>query len=384
MKDDVGDARSKLRVGLPRMHKEAGERRDFLPRLVAFLDRLGADRIVLEEGYGTGMDVLPSDYLAASRRARFATYEECLDQDLVMVVRCPDEDALARLRPEATLLSMLHFPTRPGRVALLNRLGLTAVSLDSIADDGGHRLIENLEAVGWNGVRAAFRALAETLPHFMHPHRHPIRVTCMGSGAVGAHAIYAATRYGDRELRGRMTERHVPGVEVTVVDYDLTDSERYMQHRLAETDLLIDATQRGDPSQFVVPNPWVGLLTDHAVMLDLSADPYDFETDPPEVKGIEGMPQGNLDQYLFFPDDPVYERLDPRVDTRNRRVALSCYSWPGVQPKPCMDVYGAQLEPVLRLIAEKPVAEWRIDGTTQIERAVARAELSRWTNARIS
>lgn len=382
MKVIVDRSRPPVRVGLPRMHKEAGERRDFLPRLVAFLDHLGASEIVLEEGYGTGMDVLPSDYLAASRRARFATYEECLDQDMVLVVRCPDADALARLRPGAMLLSMLHFPTRPTRVALLSDLGVTALSLDSIADDAGHRLVENLEAVAWNGVRAAFRALAETLPRFMHPGRHPIRVTCMGSGAVGGHAGYAATRYGDRELRGRMVSRRIPGVEVTVIDYDLTDSERYMRHRLAETDLLIDATQRGDPSQFVVPNAWVGLLTEHAVMLDLSVDPYDFEADPPEVKGIEGMPEGDLDQYLFFPDDPVYERLDPRIDARNRRVALSCYSWPGVQPRSCMEMYGAQLEPVLRLVAEKPASEWRVEGGAQIERAVARAELSRWMSAR--
>ena len=34
-------------IGLPRMHKEAGERRDFLPAFVARLHQLGAS-VVLE------------------------------------------------------------------------------------------------------------------------------------------------------------------------------------------------------------------------------------------------------------------------------------------------------------------------------------------------
>lgn len=44
-----------LLVGLPRMHKEAGERRDFLPEFVSFLSRAGFGDIVVEEGYGTGV-----------------------------------------------------------------------------------------------------------------------------------------------------------------------------------------------------------------------------------------------------------------------------------------------------------------------------------------
>ena len=79
-------------------------------------------------------------------------------------------------------------------------------------------------------------------------------------------------------------------------------------------------------------------------------DPYDFAVSPPEVKGIEGLPEGNLDQFLFQPEDPAYERLDPRVKHSERRTALSCYSWPGVDPRACMEVYGSQVEPVIRAV----------------------------------
>jgi len=370
-----------MTVGLPLMHMEAGERRAFLPCLVSFLDRGGVPQMVLEEGYGEPMGLNREDYLRASDKAKFGSHEDCLAQDVVAVVRCPAEEALRHIRPGAVLLSMLHYPTRPGRVALLAELGIRAVSMDSITDDFGHRLVENMEAVGWNGVSAAFQVLSRRYPRFDDPGRRPLRVTVLGSGAVGAHAVAAATRYGDRRLREQMIARKVPGVEVTVVDFDLTWNENYMLSRLEQTDFLVDATQRPDPSRPVVPNEWIGSLPQHAVILDLSVDPYDFSTRPPKVKGIEGIPEGNLDQYVFYPEDPTYRRLDPRLAAQNRRAALSCYSWPGVHPRDCMEVYSRQVEPVLRVILEKPIEGWDPVGGTHYERAVARAELSRWRTA---
>ena len=367
-----------LSIGLPRMHKEAGERRDFLPRLVAFLDRVGASEIVVEEGYGSGMDIAMQSYLDASSRCRAGSYEECLAQDVVVVVRYPGAETVRGLRPGTILVSMLHYPTRPERAEMLAELGIRAISLDGVTDDLGRRLVENVESVGWNGVREAFKEIQKIHPRFAHPSRRPLRVTCLGAGAVGAHAIRAATRYGDPRLREEMVAARVPGVEVTVVDFDLTWHENYMLTRLEQTDLLIDATQRQDPTRLIVPNDWVAALPQDAVILDLSVDPYDFTVDPPKTKGIEGIPEGNLDQYVFYPDDRAYERLPEKVRSRHRRVALACYSWPGLRPRDCMEVYGGQIEPVLRVVFEKPVDELDEEGGPYYERAVARAEVMRW------
>lgn len=367
-----------MRVGLPRMHKEAGERRDFLPDLVEFLDRVGAEEVLLEEGYGSGMGFALEDYLARSKRARRATWDECMAQELVVVVRCPSDDALRRMRRGATLVSMLHFPTRPSRVALLRELGVGAISLDQVKDDHGIRLVQNMQAVGWNGVRAAFRELARQYRGFDRPGRRAIRVTLMGSGAVGGFAAHAAVRYGDVELRRELAARGVAGVEVTLIDYELTADENYMLTRLEHSDLLVDATQRKDPSKFIVPNDWIGALPEHAVILDLSVDPYDFGVTPPEVKGVEGIPEGNLDKYVFPPNDPAWDHLPPSVNRTHRRTALSCYSWPGIDPKPCMMVYETQIEPVLRVLFEPGLAKIDADTGTFYERAVARADLSRW------
>jgi len=370
-----------LSFGFPRMHKEAGERRDFLPDLVSFLDRLGGKDIVVEHGLGSGMGLTDQDYLSKSARARAGSYEECLKQDVVVVLRYPSDDVIKQLKRGAVLLSMVHFPTRPGRVAMLTELGIRAVSLDSIVDDTGRRLVENLEAVGWGGLRSAFIELKRTWTELEKPGRRPARVLVLGAGAVGSHAVRAAAAYGDRAWRNELVKKGVPGVEVTVVDFDLASEERYLRGLLERSDMVVDATYRPDPTHPIIRNAWLADLPQHAVVVDLSVDPYDFSRTPSQVKGIEGLPEGNLDQFAFAPDDPAWGKLDSHVDTRQRRTALSCYSWPGILPKECMEKYGAQLEPVLRVLVEKGVDG--LDGTTghYFERAVARAEVTRWRQA---
>src|SRR5690242_332539 len=126
-----------IRVGFPRMHKEAGERRDVLPDLVALLADHGA-AVAVEHGIGSGMGFRDEDYLAAGAR-RVVDEPTAYAQDIVVVLRAP-EGRYELLRRGAILVSMLHFPTRPARVRMLERLGIDAVSLDGVADDAGRRL----------------------------------------------------------------------------------------------------------------------------------------------------------------------------------------------------------------------------------------------------
>ena len=374
-------AEPSIRVGLPRMHKEAREVRDFLPHFVSIMAKRGVG-IVLEEGYGSGMGFADGDYLEAAPSARFGSHEEAYGQDHVLVARCPSDDELRLMRRGACLLSMLHFSTRPKRVALLRSLGLDAISLDAIRDDTGRRLIENLKAVAWNGTQAAFRVLRDTYPggRFESRERPPIQVTQLGAGAVGAQVVPAAVRYGDDALRGRLVTAGVAGALVTTIDRDITSHEEIMSGILARTDILIDATQRPDPSRHVIPNDSVARLPQHAVILDLSVDPYDYTSDPPIVRGIEGIPQGNLDQYVFRPDDPAYSSLPASVKKEHRRHVVSCYSWPGVYPKDCMEVYGRQLQPIIRVLAERRGVEHISPQGGYFQRAIGRAQLSRWND----
>jgi len=369
----------RIKIGMARMHVEFGERRDFLPSFVARLIRRGAD-VTLEHGYGSGMGFTQEDYTTIAPDVQFAPHEEIFDQDYVMVLRCPVEDELKQLRKGATLISMLHYPTRPQRVELLRSLGVEGISLDSLKDDNGRRLVENLRSVAWNGLEVGFQVLRRTYPApgLEGAKREPIRATVMGVGAVGVHAVQAASRYGDKNLWNYLASHDIPGVVVNAVDYDVVKHHGAMSEILKNTDILVDATQRPDPSKYVIPNDWVGYMPEHAVIVDLSVDPYNFDSNPPEVKGIEGIPQGNLDQYVFKPEDPAYESIPSSVSTKNRRHVVSCYSWPGIHPKECMDLYGNQLRPVMRMLIEKGGTQNIRPKGLYFERVIARAMLSRW------
>jgi alanine dehydrogenase len=168
------------------------------------------------------------------------------------------------------------------------------------------------------------------------------------------------------------------GVQVTAVDYDLTNHPEITRQILKYTDILVDATQRQDPTKPVVLNEWIDLMRPHAVLLDLSADPYDCEPELRSVKGIEGIPQGDLDQYIFMPDDPAYEAIPPCILKGERRLAVSCYSWPGIYPKECMDVYGKQLAPLLYEIAKRRGVQNIDPHGSFFQRAIGRALLSNW------
>lgn len=361
-----------MTFGFPRMHKEAGERRDFLPSLVHLAAGLGCE-VFVESGIGSGMGYTDDDYVAVPN-VRIVDEADAYAQDVVVVLRAPI-GKFEMIRPGATLVSMLHFPTRPARVRHLEELGIEAISLDTIEDDEGRRLVVNSQSVAWNGLEAAFQMLERTWPLLTARGRRPVRVTVMGAGEIGRHAVEASTKYGDPDRAELLRRYGIPGVEVVTIGRNLTCDGEYLAGRLAETDVLVDATQRDDPSVPLLPNGWLRFLPVHAVICDLVVDPYLLEADPPTVRGIEGIPQGSLDRYMFDIDDPAWDQLPPQVATRCRRPVVSCYSWPGVHPKRCMELYCKQLAPLIETLVERGGFDGvRPDGSFH-ERALYRGSL---------
>jgi len=337
-----------LTIGFPRMYNEPGERRAFLPSLVGLLADMDVD-VFVEAGSGAGMGHPDDDYRAMSPRVHITDEATAYRQAIVVVLRAP-EGRYELIQPGTILLSMLHFATRPERVEMLRRLGIEAVALDMITGDEGQRLVQNLRDVARNGLAAAFDALERRWPPLLSTDRPPVSVTVIGAGGVGKQAIESAVRFGDQARNERFMRAGLPGVEVIVADQNLSGNEAWFRRRLSETDILVDATARRDTSRPVLPNAWLGWLPDHAVVCDLAVDPYLLDDDPPVVRGIEGIPQGNLDQWEFGPDDPAWDRVPSSIPTANRRTVVSCYSWPGVQPKACMELYGSQVTPLLKTL----------------------------------
>jgi alanine dehydrogenase len=363
-------------IGFPRMRQEAGEKRVFLPEFIQLIASLGA-KVYIEEGYGSRSGYSFADYKRASPNIFMRSREQTFQSDVVLILRAP-KDEYHLLKRGAILISMLHYPTRPQRVARLQKLGIRSISLDSIADDNNLRMVENMKSVAWNGLEAAFDCLEKSWRGLIRLDKKPVNVLILGTGMVGKHAVEAATKLGNVERNNDHIAAKGAGAVAISVGRNIASNPVAMKTLFKQADILVDATQRRNPSKPVVPNDWIAWLPKYAVIVDLAVDPYTLDADPPVVRGLEGVPQGNLDQYVFPADDPKWDALVPAsIPSKHRRATVTCYSWPGVHPEACMSHYAQQLEPFIETLFEKGYDALALDGA-YFERALYRATLKAW------
>jgi alanine dehydrogenase len=363
-----------LTFGFPRMMKEHGEKRVFLPEFIQYLTSTGAT-VYIEEGYGSRSGFSFFDYQQANEAVRMCSRDEVFQKDIVMVLRSPSLDEFKLLNAGTILISMLHYPTRPKRVKLLKDLGIKAISLDSIVNDHNIRLVEDMKAVAWNGLEIAFDTLETEKGSSLADKPQPYKVLIFGTGMVGKHAVDAATKLGNLERNQQHIQDSGPGSIAMSIGRNLSCQPQHLKRLFEHADILVDAAQRRDPSKPVVPNEWLGWLPGHAIVADLSVDPYSADVNPVVVRGIEGIPQGNLDKYVFHPDDPDWSKtIPPSIPTDQKRTVVSCYSWPGIHPEASMRHYAQQLEPLMEVLVEKGYDRLTLKGG-YFERALYRATL---------
>lgn len=364
-------------IGFPRMMNEVGEKRVFLPEFIQYLATLGM-KVYIEEGYGARTGYMFEDYKLASPNVYMCGREEAFNQDVSIILRSPKPEEFDLIKPGSTLISMLHYPTRSNRLVIMQERDIKSISLDSIVNDSGIRLVENMKAVAWNGLEAAFDWLEKQWPSLERPDRKPIQVLILGTGMVGKHAIEAATKLGNVERNSDHIAEKGSGAIAVCVGRNLSSNPVTMEQLIRQCDILVDATQRRDTSKPVIPNEWIAWLPEHAVIADLAVDPYKLGVEPPVVRGIEGIPQGNLNQYVFPADDLQWDKHVPEsIPSKHRRTTATCYSWPGVHPEACMRHYAHQLEPLIYHLVKKGYDGLSIKGD-YFERALYRATLTAW------
>ena len=364
-------------IGFPRMMQEPGEKRVFLPEFIQFIANLGV-KMYVEEGYGSRSGYTFTDYKRANSNVLMCSREEAFEKDVALILRSPKPNEFQLVKHGTILISMLHYPTRPKRIAKLKELGIRSISLDSIADDNNLRMVENMKSVAWNGIEAAFDWLEKEWPGLVPPEKKPINVLILGTGMVGKHAIDAATKLGNVERNTDHIASNGPGAVAVSIGRNIASNANTMKMLMEQADILVDATQRRDASKPVIPNDWIAWLPKHAVVVDLAVDPYTLDANPPVVRGIEGIPQGSLDQYVFPADDPKWDSMVPAsISSKHRRTTVTCYSWPGVHPEACMTHYAQQLEPLMEVLINRGYDRLSPDGT-YFERALYRATLKAW------
>ncbi len=235
-------------IGFPRMQKESGEKRFFLPEFIQYLVNLGAT-IYLEEGYGSRSGFTFDDFCQGNEAVQMCTRSEAYQQDMVIVLRSPSREEFSLLKRGGCLVSMLHYLTRPVRVNILKDLGIKAISLDSIVNEQNIRLVENMKAVAWNGLEAAFDVLEKRWPNLTRPDKESIQVLVLGTGMVGKHAVDAATKLGNIERNNQHIENGGPGALALAIGRNVTNQPDRLEKLFRQTDILVDASQRRDPTK---------------------------------------------------------------------------------------------------------------------------------------
>lgn len=313
-------------IGFPRMMVESGEKRVFLPEFIQFIATLGA-KVYIEEGYGSRSGYSFEDYKHASKNVFMCSREDAFQKDVTLILRSPVPEEFLLVKRGTVLISMLHYPTRPKRIDRLKELGIRSISLDSISDDKDLRMVENMKSVAWNGLEAAFDWLEKDWVGLFRPDKKPIQVLILGTGMVGKHAIEAATKLGNIERNNDHIASNGPGAVALSIGRNIVSNASTMENLMGQADILVDATQRRNASKPVISNEWIAWLPKHAVIVDLAVDPYTLDADPPVVRGVEGIPQGSLNQYVFPADDPQWDKLvPPSIPSKNRRPTVTCYS----------------------------------------------------------
>ena len=358
-------------VGFPRMHKEKGEKRDFLPKLFEQLKEYDLE-IFLEKNYGEGMGYKEEDYKKVNRKINFESHEDVYKKDMVVVLRAPEDKEIDIMKEGAILISMLHYETRETRNKLLKGKKINCFSMDSMYNDDNDRIMVNYRGTSRAGSRVAFEELKKRTGRFEKIKRDILFVTVIGMGAVASNSAKAFEEFSDREF---LYDDLNKGLIVRFIPRTVTKDDEKLEKIMKTTDILVDASKRRNTSDIIIKNELIKFLPEYSIILDLTADPYNEKITPIQVKGIEGIPCGTLDKYIIEPEDEIYDSIPERIDAINRRVVVSCNAWPGVEPKECMDLYGRLIFPFLDVIINSDINCLNLESKNMYARSLFKSTL---------
>jgi hypothetical protein len=206
---------------------------------------------------------------------------------------------------------------------LLKSKGIQPVALDKIVSSDGQRIVHAYEI----GARNAVRCVKQTWSKDSVP-----RVVILGTGRM-AHLC----------AREFMSQMHCSAV--TLAGRRFFDGA--LSSGLRNADVLVDTIDRPyhELSSHLIPNEFVGLMPDDAIILDITCDCY--QEVPARMKTIEGVPHGSPNQWLFPTDDLAYNKMPLFAKNAFRRTVISCVSFPAMTPEESMGHLEERLESVL-------------------------------------
>src|SRR4051794_38498302 len=289
-----------MRVGVPTEIKTDEYRVAITPAGVREFVELGHD-VLIQMGAGEGSVIPDNEYVEQGARIvpdADAVFDEA---ELILKVKEPMPEEVARLRPDHTLFTYLHLAPAPELTKGLCDSGATCVAYETVEDSRGRLplLAPMSEVAGKIATQAGAFMLERPLGGRGVllggvPGVAAATVLVIGGGVVGMHAAFIAIGMEadvfvfDRNL-DRLRELDVAfgGRASTVYSSTLA-----IEDMLPQADLVIGAVLiHGGRAPHVITRKQLSLMKERAVLVDVSIDQGGcFETSRPTTHS-----------------DPVYE-----------------------------------------------------------------------------
>ncbi|MEE8495865.1 MAG: Re/Si-specific NAD(P)(+) transhydrogenase subunit alpha, partial [Xanthomonadales bacterium] len=190
-----------MRIGVPR-EIYAGEKRvATTPGVAARLIKMGFN-VAVESDAGAAANFSDAAYEAAGCTVAATADEIWSDADIVLKVRGPEDEEVARLKAGQTLISFLWPAQNPELLRQLTERGVTAMAMDSIPRISRAQKVDALSSMA---NIAGYRAVVEAAQHFGRFFTGqitaagkvpPAKVLVIGAGVAGLAAIGTAKSMG--------------------------------------------------------------------------------------------------------------------------------------------------------------------------------------------
>jgi len=293
-----------MRVGVPTEIKTDEYRVAITPSGVRELTDRGHE-VVIQSGAGEGSTITDAEYEAQGGRIVPDADAVFGEADLIMKVKEPQPEEVARLRPHHTLFTYLHLAPDPDLTRGLMESGATCIAYETVEDAQGRLplLAPMSEVAGKLATQAGAFMLEKPLGGRGVllggvPGVAAGKVMVIGGGVVGMNAAFIAIGMQaevyvyDRSIDRLRELEHVLGYRASTV----FSSTLEIEQRLPEMDLVIGAVLvAGARAPKVITRQQLGLMKKNAVMVDVAIDQGGcFETSRPtthsnptyEVDGI--------------------------------------------------------------------------------------------------
>lgn len=266
-----------MRVGIPKEIKNQENRVGLTPQAVAELVQAG-HMVCVEQGAGLGAGFPDQQYqVAGAHMADTLTVWDC---DLIIKVKEPQAQEIARLQSHQTLFCYLHLAPDQDQTNGLMASGCTAIAFETVTDAQGRLpllapmsevagcLAPQVGAVAahtWRGGRGVLMGGVPGVP--------PAQVLVLGGGVVGTQAAKVALGMG---------------AEVTVLDRDLnrlkaldaqfagrlkTAHPGMLNALLVESDMVIGAVLiPGAKAPHLIRREQLSQLRSGCVLVDVAID----------------------------------------------------------------------------------------------------------------